>query len=97
MQAGLRIRWDRVGRVAMLLVLVVLAGLYASPVRSYVSAQGEAEQRRAEVAALRTENEELRRRRAALRSDAALEAEARRLGLIRPGERSFVVRGLPAD
>ena len=95
--AAARIRWDRVGRVAMLVVLVVLLWLYAGPARSYVSALGEAEQRRAEVAELKRENRALRERRVLLRSDSAIEAEARRLGLVRPRERSFVVRGLPAD
>lgn len=92
-----RIRWDRVGRVALLAVLVALVLLYAGPARSYVAARGEAEQRRAAVAELQREHRDLLTRRAELRSGAALEREARRLGLVKPGERSFVVRGLPAE
>lgn len=97
MPAVARIRWDRVGRVVMLGVLLVLVWLYAGPARSYIAARGEAAERRAEVAALEREHRELRARRAELRSEVALEREARKQGLVRPGERSFVVRGLPAD
>lgn len=92
-----RIRWDRVARTALLIVLLVLIWLYVGPARSYVAAREEAAQRSAEVQELRREHRELRARRAELRSEVALEREARELGMVRPGERSFVVRGLPRD
>lgn len=89
------IRWDRVSRVALLIVLVVLAYLYAGPALSYWTTVREAKQRRAEVAALKRENERLRTRRDVLRSPTALEREARRLGMVKPGERPYVVEHLP--
>jgi cell division protein FtsB len=89
------IRWDRVSRVALLVVLVVLVYLYAGPARSYWHTIHEAKQRRAEVAVLKRENERLRARRAALRGPSALEREARRLGMVRPGERPYVLEHLP--
>ncbi|MCW3046438.1 MAG: septum formation initiator family protein [Solirubrobacterales bacterium] len=89
------IRWDRVGRVALLVVLVVIVFLYVGPARSYVSTLRESKQRNAEVAQLRRENQKLRARRDALRSPRALEREARRLGMVRPTERSYVVKNLP--
>jgi cell division protein FtsB len=89
------IRWDRVGRVALLLVLVSIVFLYVGPARSYVSTVREAKARRAEVAKLRRQNERLRARRDALRNRRVLEREARRLGMVRPGERSYVVKNLP--
>lgn len=92
-----RIRWDRVARTALLIVMLVLLWLYVGPMRSYVDARQEAAQRSAEVRELRKEHKELRERRAELRQDAALEREARELGMVRPGERSFVVRGLPRE
>ncbi len=92
---GQRIRWDRVGRMAILVVFVVVALLYVKPLASFWSARGEAATRRAEVEQLRKENRELRVKREALRNGAALEIEARRLGMVRPGERPFVVEGLP--
>lgn len=92
---GQRIRWDRVGRLAILVVFVVVALLYVGPLSSFWSARGEAAHRRAQVEQQRKENAALRIRRDALKNGAALEEEARGLGMIRPGERPFVVENLP--
>jgi len=89
------IRWDRVGRVALLVVLAGIVLLYVGPARSYVSTMREAKVRRAQVARLSRENAHLRAKRNALRSPAALEREARRLGMVRPGERAYIVKHLP--
>ena len=89
------IRWDRVSRVALLIVLVVLVYLYAGPAHSYWDTVHQAKQRRHDVAELKRENERLRARRAALRGATALEREARRLGMVRPGERPYVLEHLP--
>lgn len=89
-----RIRWDRLGRVALLLVLVGVIALYVNPLRSYVSTWSEAKTRRAEVAELQRENTKLRARKSELQNQRALEREARRLGMVRPGERAYVVEGL---
>jgi cell division protein FtsB len=89
------IRWDRVSRVALLVVLLGMLFLYVGPARSYWSTVQEAKHRRAEVSRLKHENTKLRARRDALRNPAALEREARRLGMVRPGERSYVVKHLP--
>jgi len=89
------IRWDRVSRVALLFVLVVLVYLYAGPARSYWTTIHEAEQRRGEVAMLKRENERLRARRAALQGSSATEREARRLGMVKPGEHPYVIEHLP--
>ena len=90
------IRWDRMGRVALLVVLFGIVVLYAGPARSYVSTQREAGQRRADLARLKQEHERLLARRAGLRGPAALEREARRLGMVKPGERPFVIEHLPS-
>lgn len=94
---GQRIRWDRVGRMMILVVLIGVALLYVGPLASFWSARGEAGHRRAEVQQLRTENARLRTQREALEHGSALEVEARRLGMVRPGERPFVVKGLPDE
>lgn len=94
--AGARgIRWDRVSRVGLLVVLVGIVALYVGPARSYVSTWKEAKAKRAEVQRLQRDNARLRERRAALSDPKALEREARRLGMVRPGERAYVVKGLP--
>jgi cell division protein FtsB len=89
------IRWDRVSRVTLLVVLLGILFLYVGPARSYWSTVQEAKHRRAEVGALKRENAKLRARRAALGNPVALEREARRQGMVRPGERSYVVKHLP--
>ncbi len=89
------IRWDRVGRIALLLVLLGVIALYVNPLRSWWSTKQESAQRQSEVAKLERENERLRERRAALKDPRQLEDEARRLGMVKPGERAFVIEGLP--
>jgi cell division protein FtsB len=90
-----QIRWDRVGRVALLCVLAGLVLLYIGPARSYLAALGQAKARRAEVATLQREHDRLERLRHALVRPGVLEAEARRLGYVKPGERAYIVEGLP--
>lgn len=91
------IRWDRVGRVALLCVLFGLVLLYAGPARSYWAARGQAAEHRADVARLTREHDVLEARRRALQRPYVLEAEARKLGYVKPGERPYIVEGLPAN
>lgn len=79
----------------MLVVLLVLVYLYFGAARSLLSTYRESQQRRSEVRTLERANLTLRSRRQALHSPATLEREARRLGMVRPGERAYVVQGLP--
>jgi cell division protein FtsB len=90
-----RVRWDRIGRLALLFVLVLLVYLYVGPARSYWSTFHSAKAKRAEVAKLEHENTRLRARQRALHQASTLETEARRLGMVRPGEVPYVVRHLP--
>jgi cell division protein FtsB len=94
---GRAIRWDRVGRVALLVVLLGVVALYVGPSISFLHTYKEAKARRGEVQALQAENARLRARKQALKDPRTLEREARRLGLVKPGERPFVVQGLPGD
>jgi cell division protein FtsB len=95
MAARTRIRWDRLGRWALLFVLALVLYLYIGPARKWISTYAEARQKREEVAALRAENAKLRTRQSELRRASALEREARRLGMVKAGERTYVIRGLP--
>ena len=90
-----RIRWDRLGRWALVAVLAFVVYLYIGPAATWVSTYREAGRKRAEVAALKAENRRLRERRRELRDPEALEREARRLGMVRAGEKSYVIEGLP--
>jgi hypothetical protein len=81
----------------MLLVLVVLAYLYISPVRGLFSDLHDAAVRHQQVVALERTAAQLRAQEQALARPSTLEIEARNLGLVRPGEREYVVYGLPND
>lgn len=92
-----RIRWDRLARWALLGVLVLIAYLYVGPTRSWIATYAEAREKREQVAELRARNDELRARQRDLQKAATLEREARRLGMVRTGERAYVVKGLPEN
>jgi cell division protein FtsB len=89
------IRWDRVGRVALLGTLVVILFSYASPARHWIKQSGTARHQKQELSELNRDNRELKKRLRALRDPGALEREARRLGMVRQGERSYVIENLP--
>jgi cell division protein FtsB len=92
-----RVRWERVGRVALLLVLFVVAGLYVQHALSYLSARSQAQAQQAIVRNLQRDNARLVREQRALRDPATIALDARRLGMVRPGERPYVVTGLPGQ
>ncbi|HEX5146402.1 MAG TPA: septum formation initiator family protein [Conexibacter sp.] len=93
--AALRVRWDRVGRTALLVLLLGVALAYVGPARSLLSTWHESHAKQAQLQALEREHDALARRAADLRDPRTVQAEARRLGMVRPGERSYVVRDLP--
>ena len=93
--AHTRIRWDRLGRWALLFVVALLLYLYVGPTKTWYSTWREAGQKREQVATLRAENERLAARRDDLRRESALEREARRLGMVKAGERAYIIEGLP--
>jgi cell division protein FtsB len=55
----------------------------------------EANARKATVVRLQRENRRLRARRADITKPGTLEREARKRGMVRPGEKAYVVTGLP--
>jgi cell division protein FtsB len=83
-------RWVAVGAI----VLVGL--LYARPLQSYVQTKHELAKRADEVRALKADRRALQHRLAESSTGEALTQEARRLGLVRPGERLFIVKGISA-
>jgi cell division protein FtsB len=89
------IRWDRLGRVALLGTLILIVLSYASPARQWIKQSGTAGHQKQELSDLTAENNKLKRRLRALRDPGALEREARRLGMVRVGERSYVIQNLP--
>jgi cell division protein FtsB len=90
------IRWDRLGRVALLGTLGVIMLLYVSPTRHWIEQSRTAGEQKSELRELEAKNRELVRRVRELRTPGALEREARRLGMVRRGERSYVIENLPS-
>jgi cell division protein FtsB len=89
------VRWDRLGRVALLVVLAGVVLLYVGPAHSYWQTWRESRARHTELSHLQAEHDRLLARRRALREPASLMREARRLGMVRQGERAFVLQDLP--
>jgi cell division protein FtsB len=94
MEGRTRIRWDRLGRWALIGVFALVLYLYIGPALSWISTYREAGRQRGQVAELRVENQRLRERKAALTSPGALEREARRLGMVKKGERAYIIEGI---
>jgi cell division protein FtsB len=92
MEGRTRIRWDRLGRWALIGVFALVLYLYIGPAVSWVKTYREAGRQRSQVAELRTENQRLKARRAELSAPGALEREARRLGMVKAGERAYIVK-----
>jgi cell division protein FtsB len=90
--ASSRIRWDRVGRWALICVFAFVIYLYIGPARTWVSTYAEAKRKREDVAKLRDRNEHLRERKRVLERAGAVELEARKLGMVKAGEKLYVVR-----
>ena len=76
--------------------LVLIGLLYWKPLHTYFKTQHELHQRQAEVANLAAQRRLLAQQVASVGKGGTLVREARRLGLVKPGERLFIVRGIDA-
>jgi cell division protein FtsB len=87
-KSALALRWIGVA------VLLVVAVGYVQPLRAYRQAEDDVAARRAQVERLEQRNERLERQLDEAGTNEFIERSARRLGLVKPGERLFVVTGL---
>jgi cell division protein FtsB len=78
----------------LLVVLAVVLGLYVQQGLAYLSVRGQADQQASIVNQLSHQNAQLSRREDSLNNPATIVQEARALGMIKPGERPYVVVGL---
>ena len=83
------LRWCVVG------VLGLVGFLYYHPRTTYFETRATLNTRAAEVRGLRAEKARLEARLEASATLAALAREARQMNLVRPGERLFIVKGIP--
>jgi cell division protein FtsB len=92
-----RIRVRRRRLIAFVIVgLSVIGFLYYRPLRAYVDTRDTLAQRQAEVRALTAEKHRLEERLKLNASGATLVRAARRLNLVKPGERLVIVKGISA-
>jgi cell division protein FtsB len=87
-RSALALRW--IGA----LVLVVIAVGYVQPLRAYRDAQDEVAARQAQVDRIARANARLEERLAEAETAGFVEREARRLGLVKPGERLYIITGI---
>ena len=83
------------GRVVLLIVLAVVLGLYVQQGLTYLSVRGQADQQQAIVQHLERANARLLGEQKALNDPATIQLDARALGMVRPGERPYVITGMP--
>ncbi len=85
------LRW-----LAVATLLAIALG-YVHPLRSYLASRGQVDRDRAALAKLEQDRRSLDARLAVAKSNEFVVREARKLNLIRPGERLFIVTGLPGE
>ncbi len=94
-RAPRRIRWDKVGRVLLLVVLAVVVGLYLQQGLALLSVRSQADHQRSIVEGLIRQDRQLEKQQQALNDPATVRADARALGMVMPGERPYAMTGLP--
>ena len=90
-----RVRWDRVGRTSLLVVLAVVAGLYIQHAIDYLTTRVQADRQQEHVQQLARANAQLRAEQKSLSDPATIKRDARALGMVQAGERSYALVGLP--
>jgi cell division protein FtsB len=78
-------------------VLVVVAGLYLQHTVEYFAARSTADAQHAIVRRLARQNASLRAQQRALQQPDTIERYARALGMVKSGERPYVILGLPSS
>lgn len=92
----MQVRWERVGRVALLVILAVVIGLYADHAISFFTARAESNRQHAIVTRLKHQNAYFEQRQRSLTNLSAILTQARKLGMVRPGEQPYAIIGQPA-
>lgn len=89
-----RIHWDRFGRVVLVLVVVLLVISSFKPIWNAVQSHRQVGQTKERLHQVQAEHAILERQAKRASSEATLEREARRQGMIKPGEQAWVVNGI---
>ena len=81
-------------RLLALGAIALVAFLYWRPLHTYLRTKHELQARRAQVQALRGDNARLQQQISLANTGSELVRQARLLGLVKPGEQLFIVRGI---
>ena len=93
-RGGSRIRWDRVGRIALTLVLAAVLYSYLNPAIDFVKTYTATTAAKAEFHEMLRENKRLHHRIQTAEDPAVIDRKARAQGMVAEGEQPVVVQGL---
>jgi cell division protein FtsB len=85
------IQWQKVGRLALLFTLFVIVLLYIRPVTHWLQQRSTAAHSQADLRDLQREHDRLEARLKQLSGPGAVEHEARKMGMVRQGEKPYVI------
>src|SRR5579875_1209669 len=84
--AAIRVRWERLGRIALLVVLAAVVAVYAEHAVSYLSTRAQNARQQAIVRSLQV-------RQRALEDPTTIVRRARQFGMTRSGEQPYAITG----
>ena len=93
-RGGSRIHWDKVGRIALTLVLAAVLYSYLNPAIELVKTYTATSEAKAEFHEVLQENKRLHRRVQSADDPVAISRKARAQGMVAEGETPIVVHGL---
>ena len=93
-RSGSRVRWDKLGRVILVLALFFVLVSYVHPLLGFFGAWNDRRAAASDLTQLKAEHASLQAKAGSLNSRDAAERAARRLGMVGAGERSYVIKGL---
>ncbi len=89
-----RIKWDRVGRIALVVVLAAVLYSYLNPAIDFVKTYTATTAAKAKLHELQHENRRLHNQIQSADDPIVIDRKARAQGMVSPGESPTVVRGL---
>lgn len=85
------IKWERLPGSWLLVIVLVMGVMYVPPLHGYYKQRKETSAQKATLQELGKENRALKTRARALKRESTIELEARKLGMVKPDERPFVI------
>ena len=90
----MHVNWQRLGRVALVVAIGAVLVSYIQPLSTYWTQRNASQRATAALNDLKQQNRDLKRRVMQLNDPRTFETQARRMGMVRPGERLFIIEGL---